>query len=973
MPRLALARGYSTQPQQAAKADHANSLTKALVSLTNFGVAHPLGRAWDAVTNTPWTQNGTTASTVTNKGRGVVINGDTVAGSLSNAGFTPSTKITGPWTVLMLASCTNNADTGVYLASAAAAPYCANFTGTWSISNTANGSVSSNSTIQAVVFRQTATVGDVTVNGIKGTGNAQNYAAWSAGSAVLGDFGVGGGFEIQGSIVLCAVWNRALTDNEIRKLTANPWQLFRAPASPLEKSLNVAASVYGVSVAEVLSAVDVPNRDGGATYNVTQAEAGTAADTPASALSTTLAITESGTAADVTLIPGPPGVTVKQMWLQNVGEGNPATLKFGANPMSITQGSTILALTSGADLGTLPGPTDSAGTFVLPTNGRQEADGSDRIWALIQHQVNAAGGNHTITPGTVGSGAGGEICHLILEVTNMPATATIRSNAAYGLTGISTSQNWSLTSGTEPVAGDLAVVISTYENTVVYNPSDLSDPPSGGWTSLGHAVQTGDIFIPTTFAYQIVPSDGALTASYTTSDPHVSEHLVVMLVMAPLTAGGGGATYNVTASESGTAADASSAIETANVTQAEAGTALDAPSASWTTGAALTEVGTAVDAPSAGKATPAAVVEAGTAADSAAGALATSQTVAEAGTAADTPGASLAASATVAEAGTSLDAPSAAQSAAVAIVEAGTAADTSSTSAAGVLIIAEGGAVVDTQAGTLVTTQATAEAGTVADVVSVAMVAATSIAEASTALDAPNAAASVTYVIAEALTAADTLSQIGGAIVLLVETLTALDAPTAHSALAAVLVDALTVNDAPSDVVVMVATLVEAGVAADVVVQGAIVSAAVIEAGTLADAVSALRAVGDGVAEALLASDATGLSAVFVATALESGTVTDIVLAAAVLGAALAEAATAQDVPDGASGSGTQVGEQLAGLDAVNWIDIAFTLLRRYAFPADSRTMSFPPDSRRFDFPADSRSHTFPADSRGYTFPGDTE
>jgi uncharacterized protein YjbI with pentapeptide repeats len=62
-------------------------------------------------------------------------------------------------------------------------------------------------------------------------------------------------FPINGTIFLQAVWNRALTDNEVRSLSANPWQLF-APDyrnsyiySPFAASSTVALSASGVGVA----------------------------------------------------------------------------------------------------------------------------------------------------------------------------------------------------------------------------------------------------------------------------------------------------------------------------------------------------------------------------------------------------------------------------------------------------------------------------------------------------------------------------------------------------------------------------------------------------------------------------------------------------------------------------------------------------------------------------------------------------
>lgn len=224
-------------------------------------------------------------------------------------------------------------------------------------------------------------------------------------------------------------------------------------------------------------------------------------------------------------------LTLKQHWYQPVGVGNPATLTFGSNPMTVTAGSTIVAVTSGADLGTQPPPTDSAGTFVIPTNGRQDESGSDHIWCSIAYQANAAGGSHTITPGSVGAGTGGEIAHWILELTNMPATASIRG--VFFTKAINSSGSWSVSSDTSVQAGDIAVVMGMYENTSPWTTSDLSDPPSG-WTSVGHSELDATNFTPTTVAYQVVPTTGvAVTANYSTTDPTISEHISIMLVLVP--------------------------------------------------------------------------------------------------------------------------------------------------------------------------------------------------------------------------------------------------------------------------------------------------------------------------------------------------------------------------------------------------------------------------------------------------------
>jgi fibronectin-binding autotransporter adhesin len=224
-------------------------------------------------------------------------------------------------------------------------------------------------------------------------------------------------------------------------------------------------------------------------------------------------------------------VTLKQHWYQPVGQGNPATLTFGSNPLTATSGSTLIAVTSGADLGTQPPPTDSAGTFVIPTNGRQDESGSDHIWCSIAYEANASSGSHTITPGAVAAGGGGEIAHWILELTNMPAVASVRG--VFVSKAISTAGSWSNSSDASVQAGDIAIVMAMYENTSPWTTSDLSNPPSG-WTSVGHPELDATNFTPTTVAYQVVPTSGTpITASYSTTDPTISEHISIMLVLVP--------------------------------------------------------------------------------------------------------------------------------------------------------------------------------------------------------------------------------------------------------------------------------------------------------------------------------------------------------------------------------------------------------------------------------------------------------
>jgi len=235
-----------------------------------------------------------------------------------------------------------------------------------------------------------------------------------------------------------------------------------------------------------------------------------------------------------------PTVTLRQKWYQPAGQGNPATLVSGSNPMSITAGSMLVCLYTGADNGTIAPPTDSAGSFTIPTNARQDAAGSDHIWAAICHQQNAAGGNHTITPATIAVGGGGELECWIYEVTGMPATANVRDVGFVNVIG--TAQSWTVQSGTTPQVGDISFVITVYENTANFANAGLQNPPTG-WTALD-VNQDATNFIPTQLSYKIVSSAGTQSASYSTTDPTVSEHLGVMVTYVPSTVGGGAPTLS---------------------------------------------------------------------------------------------------------------------------------------------------------------------------------------------------------------------------------------------------------------------------------------------------------------------------------------------------------------------------------------------------------------------------------------------
>jgi len=225
-------------------------------------------------------------------------------------------------------------------------------------------------------------------------------------------------------------------------------------------------------------------------------------------------------------------VTLKQYWKQDASAGNPPTLISGSNPLTATAGRTLIAMWSGADNASVVAPTDNAGTFTIPTNARQDALGSNQITAGIAHQLNVAGGSHTITPQVIAIGGAGEVILRIFEVTGLSTAPTVRTVGFE--TQINTSASWTVGSGVSPntpQAGDVAFAIVTYENTAVLASASLTDPPTG-WNSLG-ANQDATNNLPTQMSYKLVANAGAVSASWSTVDTHVSEHVVIIVVLAP--------------------------------------------------------------------------------------------------------------------------------------------------------------------------------------------------------------------------------------------------------------------------------------------------------------------------------------------------------------------------------------------------------------------------------------------------------
>lgn len=231
-----------------------------------------------------------------------------------------------------------------------------------------------------------------------------------------------------------------------------------------------------------------------------------------------------------------PAVTLKQYWLKNWQTGTPASLQTGSNPMTVTAGSTLIAVVVGYD-GTrqIPIVTDSAGTFAVPSDSGSTSaliHSSTFETVYIAAQVNATGGSHTITCPTIVDGTGGtngEIGLWIYEVTNMRSTLSVRD---VGLAhNLNSTLSWSVTTDTTPVANDIIFGVGVEENSAATVNANMSNPPSG-WTAL-NVNNDGTNFLPTTIFYKIVSSGGAQSASISTTDTNKTEDFSILLALSP--------------------------------------------------------------------------------------------------------------------------------------------------------------------------------------------------------------------------------------------------------------------------------------------------------------------------------------------------------------------------------------------------------------------------------------------------------
>lgn len=435
----------------------------------------------------------------------------------------------------------------------------------------------------------------------------------------------------------------------------------------------------------------------------------------------------------------------------------------------------------------------------------------------------------------------------------------------------------------------------------------------------------------------------------------------------------GGNVYNVSITETVSASDAPSIMLVAAASVAESGAASDSVSDSDSTLVAIAEAGSASDSVAGALSTPQAIVESGAAVDSVASVAIFAPAIVEAGSAADSASAADLSAPAIVESASAADSPSAALVTAQAVSESGAAVDSVSTSGASSVALAESGTAIDTTDAARLSPGDIVEAGTAVDTPSATNTSPGAIAESGSAVDAVSTSGSSGVAIVEAETAVDAPSAIAFNGQFVSESLAATDAPSATAILNYAIAEAAAAGDFPSAAAILGAALSEGLSALDAIGVQRFTPAAITESGAAVDSASALLSIAELIAEALAATDASGASAALVAQAIEFAAAQDVEDAAAVLGAALAEVAAAVDRVDNSTGQGVTVSEAAAAQDTLNWVEIAFTLLRLFIYPPESRIFAFPPDSRLYAFGPDTRNFKFPAETRTYAFTETTD
>lgn len=723
----------------------------------------------------------------------------------------------------------------------------------------------------------------------------------------------------------------SVTQTETGTGADSPSTAFTALVARVETGAGADSSVAtggnGVGVGETGSAADVPNSN--ASMGVARVEAGAAAETVASTKLTSATVAEAGSALDV---PGnglPPVVTLKQRWHADVGgTGGVVPLVFGSNPCSIATGSTIIAVWVAADLGSYGPPTDANGTFTQPASSPVVADGSDRIWAGMAYQTNASG-SHSITPHIIGSGGGGEADLLIIEVQNMPATATLRSGDIYKSSIIETVTTWSLTSGTEPKAGDLAMLLTVFENTVT-NPTanlTLSSTTNLGTSTNLSNIQTGDVFIPTTCDWALVSADGAITTAYTTTDVHVSEHITVHMVMAPLVAG---SIKSVAQVDSGTGSDAPASSMTGAVGRVETGTVLDAPVGISATSATTGETGSLLDAPVVNSTILTTTGETGNLLDASSDDRLTQATALEAGSALETSLTNFATSGSVSELENASEVASGSETTLESVSEVGTGSDEASTGSTSSATIGEQGAGSEDQSVIMAGSVITSELASAADLSTPGALAQANVNEGGNALESASTLMTSTLGILENMSASELVSCVG----------------------------------------TIYATVVDNLNAAEVVANGSLTLVALIESGAMAESQTAIKILSGDVLEAVSLADNPAAIFSVICQAIETGDAVDMQVATGALTVALVEAVAAYDFVGQSGAQFATLGELVSASDLASVETFVSSLLRLFRFAEETRLFSFENESRSYRFPAQDevRTYRFPGETRNYQF-----
>jgi len=916
MSRFGLSRGYSRQPGQTASPNWRSSLCNRLVSLANFGVAHPLGRAWDVVTNTPWTHTGTTSMVNTRVGR--ALNVGSSAGSLTNAGFTPSSKITGPWTVLMVASAPGS-NTGVFFsANTQAAPYCANFSGVWSISNSANGSVNADGTMQVVAFRQFATTADVTVNGVKATGNAQNYAAFASGAAYIGDYGSSGGFPINGNIALLAVWNRALADSEIKSLSTNPWQLFYNPSELLE-SINAVSSTYNVSASEAASALDAPDRAGGSNYTPSQSDSGSATDSPSAVAALVASIAEAMSGSDSPSLPPPFSKTlVYEAW--NASGSN--TVVSGSTTFTCSANDTILVGFAGlanADQGAC---SDSVhGTISRITGAFNAWSNSSQTYGGFAALAGVSSGSHTVTLPTVSSGE--DAVFYIWRLSGLPATLSVTSKGQTHQ--VSSSQTCTVTTDLPVSSGDQAFGIRFHENSV--GSTDTLTRPSG-WAQEGTDILDGSVILPTNAAsLSITSGSSTLSGQWTSADSAITDTSAAIVVFTPTSTG---SSYGVSASESGSAADVPSATGALVASYSEAASGADTVSGTYSTSSSISESASGADSSNRTMSTPASIAESASGADSQDRTMSTSAIGSETGTGSDSQTTTSVAVASQSEAGSASESQDRLLTTPATGGDVGNAQDTNSTTLSAQAIQNETGSASDVPGATQATSGTVSESGGASETSAAdGTIVTASASESGAAAEGSSAIMATTLGIVESLAASDLSSCIGTFYGSVVEALSAVDSPVITSAQFAQMV----------------------------------------ESGALAEAQNAIKSIATDVLEAMALTDDPASTFAAVCQAIETADAQDVAAATSMLTAALIEAVAAYEFTDSHGVQFSVIGELVAAADTSSVETFVSSLIRMFRFAEDTRIYSFENESRAYRFPSDNvRTFQFSGEARNYRF-----